>query len=679
MTAENRKSVAVTVIVPAYKAAEELPVLLAALEAQTLAQERFDVIVAEDASTDATGAIAEEHGVRHVRTPRRSGSYAARNLALRDGTGPVVAFTDADCRPDPSWLEAGLAAMEREGTPLLAGRIDVPLRTNPSAAELLDVGGSFDQERTVRERAYAVTANLFVRREALDAVGGFDEYVISGGDRQFCLKAGAAGFPIAYADDVVVVHGPRTTGAELARKAWRYGVGRAQLPAVGLPDAALREELWRHPGAYLPRRGGLSLRRLDPHDYKPSRAMRARMRVVDYLFQRLPMLVGNVNGAAARARRERRGTSASRRVEDASDGAGSPDPAAGLRVAFVPSGLDDNPYQRLLTAALREQGIEVRDGVRIRSSSLTKVANEVDVIHLHWLEYAVLAPRHGGIAAARFALSVAAFAAALRRLRRRGVRIVWTVHNLAPHQPRFPRLQRLLTRSTARAVDSLVVHSEHAAGELARHGLARAPVVVAPHGNYVDAYPPPAGGRAEARRRFGLEPDAVVFLAFGRIRGYKRLAEIAEAFTRLDAPQARLVIAGAVDEGPLRDALVAMASRDDRISLRFGFADTAEAGALHCAADAAVVNHHELFSSGVVLLALSNSLPVLAAATGATAEIVPARALIAIGESGLTAAFAAALERDLAEAGAEARRAAETYPWSLTARRVVEAYRAAGA
>jgi hypothetical protein len=216
------------------------------------------------------------------------------------------------------WLENGLATLERTGADLVGGRIDVPLRARPSIAELIDVGGSFDQEASIAENRSAVTANLFVRRRVFDAVGPFNPNTISGGDRELCLRAAQAGFQIAYGPDAVIEHEPRTTSRELAKKAYRYGVGRAQLTAYGA-RAADRGRIWSKPGAWLPKRGPLPVTRLKPHAYEPSRRELAGMRLVDWVAQRLPMAAGNVVGSL----RVARGGPAARATAEA--------PAAGAR------------------------------------------------------------------------------------------------------------------------------------------------------------------------------------------------------------------------------------------------------------------------------------------------------------------------------------------------------------
>ncbi len=112
--------------------------------------------------------VSQEHPslhVRYLRAEERRGPAAARNLGWRAGFGVFVAFTDDDCVPDPHWLRAGTAALLC-GADAVSGRIVVPLPPRPT-----------DYERSAAglESADFVTANAFVRRAALEQVGGFDE------------------------------------------------------------------------------------------------------------------------------------------------------------------------------------------------------------------------------------------------------------------------------------------------------------------------------------------------------------------------------------------------------------------------------------------------------------------------------------------------------------------------
>jgi glycosyltransferase involved in cell wall biosynthesis len=125
-----------------------LPALLDALAAQTLPAHAVEVVVVDDASTDGTAAlVAADRSARLVRLPRRAGSYAARNHGAAVARAPVLAFTDADCRPAPDWLERGLVALR--DADLVAGAVELPLGPRPTLAAALDVACGLDQARYV--------------------------------------------------------------------------------------------------------------------------------------------------------------------------------------------------------------------------------------------------------------------------------------------------------------------------------------------------------------------------------------------------------------------------------------------------------------------------------------------------------------------------------------------------
>src|SRR5258708_5112196 len=101
-----------SVVVPVRDGADDVGVLLAALAAQTVPPERFEVLVADDGSAVELAPLTESYAnVRLLRGPRRN-AYAARNRAAAVARGRVLAFCDADCRPEPRWLESGLAALQ---------------------------------------------------------------------------------------------------------------------------------------------------------------------------------------------------------------------------------------------------------------------------------------------------------------------------------------------------------------------------------------------------------------------------------------------------------------------------------------------------------------------------------------------------------------------------------------
>jgi GT2 family glycosyltransferase len=254
----------VSVIVPVRDGAAALPALLASLAAQTLAPERFEVIVVDNGSVDATADTAREAGATVVSEPVPNRSRA-RNAGVRAAAGDLFAFTDADCVAGPGWLEALLACRGR--APLLAGPVRVTTGQRPNAVERFEALWRFSQESWVRE-GWAVTANLAVERDAFARVSGFDiAYRHYGEDVDFCRRCMDAGLAIAYCRDAEVSHYGESRLGPALRRAFHHGYGSTQtLRRVGFGHHA-----WRHPAPMVHTPGAMALMgvdraRIDPGD-----------------------------------------------------------------------------------------------------------------------------------------------------------------------------------------------------------------------------------------------------------------------------------------------------------------------------------------------------------------------------------------------------------------------------
>lgn len=101
-----------SVIVPAWNAEKTLVRCLKSLTRQTLAQERYEIIIVDDGSTDRTADIADQFSVVY-HYQENCGPAAARNAGVSLAKGAVIFFTDADCVPDPDWLEEMSAPFAR--------------------------------------------------------------------------------------------------------------------------------------------------------------------------------------------------------------------------------------------------------------------------------------------------------------------------------------------------------------------------------------------------------------------------------------------------------------------------------------------------------------------------------------------------------------------------------------
>ena len=238
----------VSVIVPVYNDAERLKLCLEALAAQDYPC--YEVIVADNGSTDReVERVCEAFGVTFV-TETKVGSYAARNTGVSLAKGELLAFTDADCIPEPQWLARGVKRFVK--TPncgLVGGRIRVFAQDpeRPTTVELYEVALAFPQRTYVENSRYGATANVFTSRAVFEEVGPFNERLRSGGDREWGQRVAAAGYTLVYAHEACVRHPARRTFAELYKKSHRTVGGLRDTDARWSTAAMLLKEYLKPP------------------------------------------------------------------------------------------------------------------------------------------------------------------------------------------------------------------------------------------------------------------------------------------------------------------------------------------------------------------------------------------------------------------------------------------------
>jgi beta-1,4-mannosyltransferase len=233
--------------------------------------------------------------------------------------------------------------------------------------------------------------------------------------------------------------------------------------------------------------------------------------------------------------------------------------------------------------------------------------------------------------------------AQLHALKRRGVHIAWTAHNLVPHDDPHPDLGRRARSDMLAVVDHVFVHFESARRDLAEAFGYTGPSTVVPHPHFMNAYPPPAP-RAAARARLGLPDDGFVALAFGRIRPYKGVGAIIEAFRRIAGERDRLVVAGCREGDVARE--LALADGDPRIMVHARTIPHDDVPVYFGAADVAVTAHRAFFTSSAAPLALSMGCPIVGPPIHHLADLAGEQRMFPIedGPDGLAASLAHARE-----------------------------------
>jgi len=488
-------------------------------------------------------------GVRVVRAPLEGSSYHARNVGAEHASGEWLLFIDADCVPPPDLIDRYFAESVADDVGLLAGAIKPESRQRGLLAEWAVTREILSQRRSSGwERPAAATANLLVRRQAWVQVGGFYEGIRSGGDLDFCWRAGDAGWRLEYRPEAAVEHVHRESLRGIARQMGRYAAGNAW-------------QRRRRPHAPAPRPLPELGRALvgAPGFLVTGRPRRAALKLVDGLAA-LAQLGGSLLSNRARPRRTGGNVPHQRRLVVATDRFPVPSET------FIANEID----------ALRARGWRVRvEAVARPERPALARSRGLDV---HYLEDEGRLDR--ALATAWVLLRHPLRALADRRLRSRFDPAEWLP--LSAVAPQARRLARCGDRHVHAHFAALASVSALRAGR-----IAGVPVSVAAHGHEVFATPRALRSKLEAAafavapceytarflreaapgarvevvvmgvdggrfRRGRAYPGGRTVLAVGRLVEKKGFEYLLEAAAHAGDAVERVVIAG---DGPLRERL----------------------------------------------------------------------------------------------------------------------------
>ncbi|MEQ1759845.1 MAG: glycosyltransferase [Vicinamibacterales bacterium] len=234
----------VTVVVCAYNAASTVDECLRSLVA--LDYPDYEVLVINDGSRDDTGEIARRYPVRLIEVPN-GGLSAARNLGLANATGDVVAYTDADVRVEPDWLQYLVQPVVTGGFAGSGGPNVVPA-DDPWIAQCVAraPGGPTHVLLDDRVAEHVPGCNMAFRRDALEAVGGFNPtYLRAGDDVDVCWRLQDKGYRIGFAPSALVWHHHRSSVKAYWRQQVGYGEGETWLDAHHPEKFISGQMLWR--------------------------------------------------------------------------------------------------------------------------------------------------------------------------------------------------------------------------------------------------------------------------------------------------------------------------------------------------------------------------------------------------------------------------------------------------
>ncbi|MGK7900855.1 MAG: glycosyltransferase family 2 protein [Hormoscilla sp.] len=252
----NAEEFQVSVIVPVYNGEADLPELLSCLQEQIFPAARVEYLLVDNKSGDRTpdileAASEETPAIKHLSEKEIQSSYAARNRGIKAATGDILAFTDADCRPQPDWLANLIVPFSDPSIGIVAGEI-VALPGKTILEKYADRQNTLSQKHTLAHPfcAYGQTANLAIRRRALEQVGLFRPYLTTGGDADICWRIlRETDWQLKLAPTAIVRHRHRHSMKELESQWRRYGRSNLYLHELHgvklMPEITRRDEIYR--------------------------------------------------------------------------------------------------------------------------------------------------------------------------------------------------------------------------------------------------------------------------------------------------------------------------------------------------------------------------------------------------------------------------------------------------
>ena len=197
-------------------------------------------------------------------------------------------------------------------------------------------------------------------------------------------------------------------------------------------------------------------------------------------------------------------------------------------------------------------------------------------------------------------------------------RIVWTLHNVLPHDNSQVRLHRLCQRFMARQCDWIRVFSPDTVARAVRElRVPASKLRVVPEGDYTTYYPN-ATDRVQARQYLGLPASSRVLLYLGLIKPYKGVLELIHSFRQLHLTDTYLIIAGKVMDKAYGEAIREVLN--ESVILKDQFVPEDALQYYYHAADAVVLPFRNIENSGSVIMAMGFAKPIIAPAIGVVKE-----------------------------------------------------------
>lgn len=271
-----------------------------------------------------------------------------------------------------------------------------------------------------------------------------------------------------------------------------------------------------------------------------------------------------------------------------------------------------NPYNAQLYRQIVASGHNV-----IEYSHKRVLKEKFDIVHVHWPDGYVDQPKPlKAIQRAILLLTMMSIA------KLKGARLVWTAHNLKPHDAHHPKFSQHFLTQFLKLCNGLIFLTAEGKNSFLQHYPAEKnmPCAIVPHGHYRNSYPA-AINEVQAKAELGLVTDKKILLFMGMVKPYKNCDALIKEFSVAKLDNYVLVIAGKPDTPKYKEHLEELARDNDNIHLRLEFIPDDQLHLYMSAADCVILPYKSILNSGALLLALSFNKPVIAPHIGAFVDL----------------------------------------------------------